>query len=396
MKPWMQVWLLAKREFIERARSKAFIIAMALIAVAILAIGPITNAVTGGEPEATTIGLAGTHPDGLAVELVVQGELFGIEIEVVTYPSATDFKPFLEEGLTDAVLVDGQELIFHDHVSTGLTALIQRSLDSVNTRATLEDLGLSDEDIASVEASPTVTVSTVEDPEPQDEARRGAAFFGAILLYISIIMFGQFVAMGTVEEKQNRVVEIVLSRVRSWQVLVGKVAGIGLLGLFQLTILAGAAYASAQLADLADIDVRAIGLPIIASVFFWFILGYTFYAFLYAAVGSTVSRQEDLQSALMLPIVLILPGYLLAIAAAENPDGIFPRVGSLLPMWAPFVMPVRIAAGSAQPWEVAVAVMGSIIGAVVLVWIGSRVYQGALLRTGAKVKLKDAWRAAAE
>jgi ABC-2 type transport system permease protein len=369
---------------------------MALLAVVIIAVGPITNALSGGEPDATTVGLVGDQPDGIADELVVQGALFGIEIEVETIPDTDDFAQMLEDDDVDAVLVDGDEIVFYENDSTRLTAIVQRSLDAVNTRAALNDLGLSDEEIASVEEPSTVTVTTVEELGAQDNAKRAAAFFGAIILYISIIMFGQFVAMGTVEEKQNRVVEVVLSRVRSWQVLVGKVAGIGLLGLVQLIILAGAAYISAQLADLADIDVSAIGLPIIASVIFWFILGYAFYAFLYAAVGSTVSRQEDLQGALMLPIVLILPGYLFAISAIENPDALVPRIASLMPMWAPFVMPVRIAAGSVPAWEVAIAVVGSIAGAVALVWIGSRVYRGALLRTGTKVKLRDAWKAAAE
>ena len=396
MNPWTQVWLLAKREFTERGRSKPFLVTMALIAVVIIAVGPITNALSGGEPDATTVGLVGDQPEEIEDELVLQGMLLGIEIEVETIAETDDFSQMLEDDDVDAVLVDGEELVFYDNDSTRVTAIVQRSLDVVNTRAVLDDLGLSDEEIASVEEPSTVTVTTIEESDTEDEARKAAAFFGAIILYIAIIMFGQFVAMGTVEEKQNRVVEVVLSRVSSWQVLVGKVAGIGLLGLVQLTIIAGAAYISAQLADLADIDVSGIGLPIIASVLFWFVLGYTFYAFLYAAVGSTVSRQEDLQGALMLPIALILPGYLLAIAAVENADAVVPRVASLLPMWAPFVMPVRIASGSAQAWEVAVAVIGSVAGALVLVWIGSRVYRGALLRTGTKVKLKDAWKAAAE
>jgi ABC-2 type transport system permease protein len=202
--------------------------------------------------------------------------------------------------------------------------------------------------------------------------------------------------MGTVEEKQNRVVEVILSRVRPWQILVGKVAGIGLLGLLQLAIFAGAAYISAQFADLPGVDVVAIGVPIIAGLFFWFILGYTFYAFLYAAVGSTVSRQEDLQGAIMIPIILIMPGYLLAIMAAENPDALLPTVASWLPPWAPFVMPVRIAAGVAQPWEIVLAIVGTVLGAIALVWVGARVYSGALLRTGGKIKLREAWRAAAE
>jgi len=340
---WAQVWLLAKREFVERGRSKAFLITMAIFAAAILAIGPVTSALSGGEVEATVVGLVGEALPGVDEELRVQGALFGVEIDVVRYATPDEAEIALETGDVEAVLVDGGELVFYDNTSPGLTTIIIRSVDTVLTESNLSDLGLTDAEIAVIQEPTPVSVSTIEESDAQEDAKTGAAFVGAILLYVSIIIFGQFVAMGTVEEKQNRVVEVVLARVRPWQVLVGKVAGIGLLGLVQLAILLGAAYVSAQLAGLTDIDVASIGLPIIAGVFFWFVLGYVFYAFLYAAVGSTVSRQEDLQSAIMLPIALILPGYLLAIAAAEDPDGVVVRIGSMMPMWAPFVMPVRIA-----------------------------------------------------
>ncbi len=396
MNPWRQVGLLAKREFIQRATSKPFLITMALLAVVILAIGPAVNLFTGGEGESTKVGTVGDTPPGFEGELQNQATLFDMTVETVAYSDRSEAETALTEGDVAVVLAGGNEIIFHTDASSRLTALLHSTVNTTVKAEVLSELGVPENEIASVLAPVPVEVTTLDEADVQDEAKKGAAFFGAIALYISIIMFGQFVAMGTVEEKQNRVVEVVLSRVRPWQVLVGKVVGIGALGLLQLAILAGAAYASAQLADLADIDVAAIGLPIIASVFFWFILGYTFYAFLYAAVGSTVSRQEDLQGAIMIPIALILPGYILAIVAAENPDGPIPTIGSWLPPWAPFVMPVRIAAGVAQPWELGVAILGTMIGAVLLVWVGSRIYAGALLRTSGKVKFREAWRAAAE
>ncbi len=396
MKPWTQVWLLAKREFVERGRSKAFIVTMSIITVAIVAIGPVTSALSGGEPEATMVGLVGAELPGIQDQLEMQARHVAVEIDVVRYVTQDEADKALQDGDVDVVLVDGSTIVFYDAVSTRLIALIQRAVDTVVTESTLTDLGLSQDEIAMVKDPAPVSVTTIVETNPQEDARKGAAFVGAIVLYVSIIMFGQFVAMGTVEEKQNRVVEVLLSRVRPWQVLVGKVAGIGLLGLVQLAILMGAAYVSASLANIADIDIRAVGVPIIASVLFWFILGYAFYAFLYAAVGSTVSRQEDLQGAIMLPIGVILPGYLLAFAAADDPESTVVTIGSLLPMWAPFVMPVRIAAGAAAPWEVVVAITGSVLGALALVWIGARVYRGALLRTGTKIKITDAWRAAAE
>ncbi len=396
MNPWNQVALLAKREFLERVRSKPFIITMTLLAVAILAIGPVINLLSGGDDEATTIGLAGVELPGIEQELHVQAALFEMEIEIDRFPTRDEAETALTDGDVAVVLVDGTEIVFHTDVSSGLTAVVHSAIDTTMKTEVLTELGLSETEVAvAVEPIP-IEVATLEEQNTQDEAKRGAAFVGAILLYISILMFGQFVAMGTVEEKQNRVVEVILSRVRSWQVLVGKVVGIGLLGLLQLAIFAGAAYVTAQLADLPDIDVAAIGLPIIGSLFFWFILGYTFYAFLYAAVGSTVSRQEDLQGAIMIPLILIMPGYILALAATEYPDRLDTTIASMLAPWAPFVMPVRIAAGAAQPWEIVVAVVGTALGAVALVWFGSRVYSGALLRTGGKVKLREAWKAAVE
>ncbi|MEN8114435.1 MAG: ABC transporter permease [Actinomycetota bacterium] len=396
MKPWSQVLLLAKREFIERAISKPFLVTMGLIVTVILAIGPIVGAVSGGEEEATKIGLTGDTPPGFEAELADRATMFEMDVVTVRLADRSAAESAVTDGDVTVALIGGEEMLFHTYVSTRIDALVRSSIDAAVKGAVLGEMGLTEDEANAVLAPVPVQSTTLEEDDPQEDAKRAAAFMGAIALYISIIMFGQFVAMGTVEEKQNRVVEVILSRVRPWQVLVGKVVGIGLLGLTQLALLTGAAYVSVQFVELPDIDIAAIGVPIIVALFFWFILGYTFYAFLYAAVGSTVSRQEDLQGAIMLPIVLIMPGYILAIVAAESPSGLAATVGSWMPMWAPFVMPVRIAAGVAQPWEVIVAIVGTAVGAVALVWLGARVYSGALLRTGGKVKLREAWRAASE
>lgn len=396
MNPWRQVALLAKREFKERATSKPFLITMSILVLVILAVGPAVNMFASDEAAATKIGLVGDEPPGVEQELENQAVVLEIDIEVHRYPNRDSAETALTDGDVAVVLADGNEIIFHTDVSSRLSALVGGAVNTTVKTKALADLGLSDSEVATVVEPVPVSVVTLEEEDVQEDAKRAAAFIGTLALYVSILMFGQFVAMGTVEEKQNRVVEVILSRVRPWQVLVGKVVGIGLLGLVQLALLAGAAYFSAQMADLADIDLASIGLPVIAAMFFWFILGYTFYAFLYAAVGSTVSRQEDLQGAMMIPIALIVPGYLLALVAAEDPDGLVPTIGSMLPPWAPFVMPVRIAAGAAQTWEILVAVLGTALAAAALVRLGSRVYAGALLRIGGKVKMREAWRAAGE
>jgi ABC-2 type transport system permease protein len=396
MSPWTQVALLARREFGQRVASKAFRVTMSLLTIAILAVGPIVSLIAGGPAEATKIGLVGEVTPGIEQAMHAQAALLDMEIEVTRFATRAEAESALADGSVAVIVVDENEMVFQTEASSRLTALVHGAVDTTTKMAALSELGLSESEIASVVEPLPMTITTIEKKDLQDDASSAAAFVGAILLYASIVLFGQFVAMGTVEEKQNRVVEVILSRVRPWQVLVGKVGGIGLLGLLQLVVLAGAAYVSAELGDFSGIDVAAIGVPIIISLIFWFILGYAFYAFLYAAVGSTVSRQEDLQGAIILPVGLILPGYFAAIIAAENPDGLIPTIASWLPPWAPFVMPVRIAAADPQIWEILIAVAGTALGAVALVWIGSRVYAGALLRTGRRIKLREAWKAGAE
>jgi len=247
MKPWRQVALLAKREFLERARSKPFLITMSLLTVAILAIGPVISMLSDGEDQATKIGLAGEELPGIEQELYIQAVLFDMEIEVDRFPTRAEAETALTDGQVAVVLVDETEIVFQTSGSSQLTALVHSAVDTTLKTEALTELGLSDDEIAMVVEPVPIEVTTLEEKNAQDEAKRGAAFVGAIFLYISIIMFGQFVAMGTVEEKQNRVVEVILSRVRPWQVLVGKVAGIGLIGLLQLMVFSGAAYISAQL-----------------------------------------------------------------------------------------------------------------------------------------------------
>lgn len=393
--------MLARREFVERGRTKVFLVAMTLLALSVLAIGPIANAFIDDELEPTTVGLSGREPPGIEEEMIAQGEVVGMEIVVERYTLGVEYEADLEDGTTAAVLINGDEIKFFDRPDRTLAALIERSVNVTVERAALQHLGLSEGEIEALQTPVEITVSAVEvddDPRdgPQEQAERTASFLGAMALYVSIIMFAQFVAVGTVEEKQTRVVEVVLSKVRAWQLLVGKVVGIGVLGLVQLFILASAAFISLQFVNMIEFNIAAVGLPVLANVFFWYILGFTFYAFLYAALGSTVSRQEDLQGLLWLPVVLILPGYFLSIRALQYPDATLAQVTSMLPMWAPFVMPVRIGAGVVEPWELAVSVVGVVLGALALIWVGSRVYRGALLRTGSRVGLRDAWRSAGE
>jgi ABC-2 type transport system permease protein len=215
-----------------------------------------------------------------------------------------------------------------------------------------------------------------------------------MLLYISILIFGQFVMMGVVEEKQTRVVEVVLSRVRPTQVLIGKVLGIGLLGLVQIVALGGATIVTLSVADIADIDLTSIGIRVLGVLILWYLLGYAFYSVMYGALGATISRQEDMQGVAMLPVLLILPGFFFAQIAISSPDGWMAEVASFVPVWSPMAMAVRSTVADVPIWEVALSVLLLVLTTYVLIKLGGRIYRGAILQTGSKTKLRTAWRSA--
>jgi ABC-2 type transport system permease protein len=393
MNRWTQTMLLAKREFVTRAMSKVFLVATGVIALVIIAIGPVVSVFV-DDPEPIRIGIVGTEPVGIEEGLTARAALSEQQVEITRYDSVAAAEADLEDGTVDALLVDGTSIVFNEDESL---VVVQVVTDSVNSRARIvlmEDLGLTPEEMRQLNEPEQLSVRTLVAPDPEDRPRRVAAFAGTLVLFVTILTFGQFVAMGTVEEKQNRVVEIVLSRVKASQVLVGKVLGIGALALVQLLVLAAAALVAVNIIDIEGVPLGSIGAEIVAAVVFWFLLGYTLYAFLYATVGATVSRQEDLQGVLLLPAIFILPGFFISQLAVADPDLAIVRFGSFFPPWTPMIMPMRTALGSAQAWEVALSIALVVASIVLLVWVGSRVYTGALLRTGGTVKLRDAWKSA--
>jgi len=393
MNRWRQVFEVARREFVQRARSRAFQITMLLTLGIIVAMGPILLLIQDESPP-VRVGIVGEQPEGFRAAVEAQAEALGTDVEVSSFGSIAGAESALVNGAVDVLLVDGTELVWQEESSVRITSIVSGALLDTERRAAITELGLTDEEVARllVPVPLSERVLVVEDPE--ETPRRIGALAGMFVLYMSILIFGQFVAMGIVEEKQNRVVEVVLSRIKPAQLLVGKVLGIGALGLLQVLAIGAAAVVALTFVDLPDVSLAGLGAEIIASVVFWYLLGFTLYSFLYAALGATVSRQEDLQGAVILPVFLILPGFFLAQVAVEFPDGTLATVGSLVPFWTPMVMPVRMASGGV-PWvQVALSVALVALTIVVLVRVGARVYSGAVLRTGARVKLRDAWKGA--
>lgn len=390
-----RVFELARRDFTTRVRSRAFIVSMLLIVTLVVAVGPlIALTANEGDPSAA-VGYVTGAPGDLATALSVQGDAVGISITPRGFRTSAAGEQALDSGELGA-LVDGSEIVWKGEPWLALRAAIASALTLATRAEVAEDLDLDSDEVARLVSPVVITERRLVDPDPEEEPRRITALAGMILLYISILMFGQFVLMGVMEEKQNRVVEVVLSRATPVQVLTAKVVGVGLLGLIQLIVLGGAGVFIAGLVDLTDVDLGAIGIGVLAAVVGWYLLGYMFYSVIYGGLGATVSRQEDTQGVVLLPVLFLLPGFFIAQFALLEPDAALVRVASWLPFWSPMVMSVRTAVMDVPLWEITLAIailIGSTVG---LIRLAARIYTGAVLRLGPKVRLRDAWRAAGD
>lgn len=379
------VRLVAAREVASRIRDRNFVISSVVILVVLLGTMAFQVAVTGGEDTSRVAVAADDGRLGPAIE--AQGEAVGVAVEVVDVPDEAAARDAVETEEVAAALVDGTgpgpELVVLDR-APALEAVVGGAVTGLAVSDRLLEAGVD------LQSLPEVAVVPIGDGET-DGQQVVVAIIGVVLLYGLLVLFAQFVAQGVVEEKASRVVELLLATMRPWQLLAGKILGLGLLGLGQIVVIGVVGVVGALALDLVDVPGELIGT--VATVVAWFVLGYAFYACVFAVAASLVSRQEDLGSVLTPASMLLVAGFFVALQAAGDPGGTLARVTSLVPGLSPLVMPVRQAAGEAAGWEVALAVV-LMLGAIGLaVRLGGRVYAGALLRTGGRTRLREALRA---
>lgn len=388
-----QIGLVARREILERSRSTVFRVMM-VVMVLVVAGGIIAMSFINTDTPPISIGLVGEAAPGLEADIEAVATSIAQPVDVTSFSTAEDADAALADGAVEVLLKDGSTVVTANGASTNATIILSTAVTMAGQRAAGLELGLSEAELATI-LQPVPLQHVETDAQDLDAGvRTGFAFFGAILLFVTIMMFGQFVAFGIVEEKQNRVVEVVLSRIDSTSILVGKVLGIGTLGLIQVGAIVLAAIGALTYvgSDVMDgLDLSVVGIAGLISLIFWFILGYLMFSFIYAMTGATVSRLEDLQSVAIVPVMLLMPGYMIA-TISTGYISTWVRVASMVPLWAPVVMPVRIAQGDAAWWEVALAIGLIAVLLVVVVTLSARVYRGAVLRTGGRVKFKEALR----
>jgi ABC-2 type transport system permease protein len=288
----------------------------------------------------------------------------------------------------EVAVVDGA-LIAREDPPDELAQALQAGARQVRAGTLLREQGLAAAEVRRALDPPPLAVRTLEE---DDEDRAGIAFTASLILYLQLIVYGLAVATGVVEEKASRVVEVLLATISPRPLLAGKIVGIGLLGLLQLLgvgVVGLAAAVASGAIDLGGGDAGALAVTLV-----WFLFGYALWATLYAIAGVIVSRQEDLQSSSAPLTMLLVVSYLVVFPVLDDPSSTLAVVASLVPLCSPIVMPALVTLGDAGAVEIVASLGLLAVSVLVLLALGARIYEGAILRMGRPLKLTEAWRLA--
>jgi len=395
LSPWSAVRLVASREIKQRAGSKAFLWTTVVLVVLIVGGAFLAQTLRGGE---STLAVGVTQETAALAESVTEtASGFGTTAEVTTVTEEEGRTQVLDGDL-DAVVLSAEggsvKVITKSTLDTDLSSVLTVIAQQTVLAEQVTSLGGDPSDVSRAVAQASVDVEAIEPPREIDPSQIISAYLVGILMFISLQLCGAMIAQGVVEEKSSRVVELLLATVRPWQLMAGKVLGIGVIGLGQVVVLVAAAAGSAAgfgLLDGMDLNLGATVLWTIA----WFLIGFTMYALLFAAAAALVSRQEDVGTVTTPILMLMMIPYIVSVSVAPfAPDSPVVVWLSYLPFTSPLIMPTRVAVGGVEMWQVAVVMAVNIALVPLLVWLAGRIYSNAVLRSGARIKLKDALRAA--
>ena len=379
------VWLVTRREVREGIRGRQFLITtVVLVLIFGLVIG--IQSLIGGS-KAVPVGVGGGAPAALAPALTAAAKQLDTTVSVRSYTTAAAAQDAVAHRKVELAFVDGgRRLLVRNDTSGTASAIASTAGRIVFLPEQARSIGITAAQARAALASPLV-VARVEPASGSNGT--GFGLVTTIVLFIAVSVYGQMVLQSVVQEKASRIVEVLLATLRPRHLLAGKVAGIGLLGLSQIVMLAAFAIGAGAA---GAIDLPSFGSAAPLAVL-WFLLGFAFYATAFAAAGSLISRVED--SAVAPPITMtMLAAYLLSFGQLSNPDGSLATALTLIPLSAPFAVPARAALTTIPLWQNVASVALMLVAIWVLVRVAGRIYELGILRTGPRVPFREAFQAA--
>lgn len=427
-----KITVIIRHEYLKRIKAKWFLLStlLAPFGIALLILVPVLAAFLSGEGQEGKVVFI-DETDSLAQQVVASDTS---SYELAGQRTVRDLEEALKSEAIQAYVViprtvlEKPEVQMYSRGGSGIAfeGGIRSDIEPVVVRARLLQQGADTSVIDLVDAGVTVNSLKLTEKGVEADASEASAAVGYVagfLIYMLIFLYGSMVMRGVVEEKANRIIEVLASSVKPFELMMGKVVGIGLVGLTQLLIwgalgigvflVLGVVVGNMATADAVAaaqqmggpqamrtqglpelLAQQGIALPSISVVtilmfIFDFFAGYFLYASLFAAVGSAVDQEADAQSLtfpITMPVVLTMMFIGNVVAA---PNGTFATVMSMIPLFSPILMTVRVAATDVPAWQLIVCVLtstGAFFGAV---WLASRIYRIGILSYGKKPTLKE-------
>ncbi len=432
-----KLFAVIRREFIERVRTKAFIIGTLIVPVMFFVFGYLPTMLMNRDTRSRVVvlldassGTAGDSVEAALRRLTLGGESARTPRYNLVHLKAGNDLTRLRDSLIAQVGIDAPGSL------DGVLVLTDAGADSGWARyygsnvasfsemrqmeRTLEPVLRVDRMMRKGADSTMVAAAAIRFDLQAQKVTKGRltgesgessfllAYITSFIMYISLIMYGVQVMGAVLEEKSNRIVEVLISSITPFQLLFGKIMGVAGAGLVQLAIWFGAAaLGSRALASraAANIDPAALegaaqnstGIPnvpveLIVIVLVFFLLGFLLYSALYAAVGAMCSSQQETQQAAQPVTILLALGFILMFALINDPGSNMARIVSFIPFFSPIVIPVRYAISPLPLTEVLGAMATTILGIVAVAWVAGRIYRVGILSYGKKPSLKEVLR----
>ncbi len=430
--------LIIKREYLTRVRKKSFIIMTILgpLLMASLFIVPVLMSKYDSDKVST---IQVIDESGLFKDKLLNSESMKFEMDSVSLPIAkTIFNP---EKYTAILYIPGNILNNSNSIMlfsakqanlnmvTTIEKTIQKEIETMKLKAN----GINQETLDQIKTKVQVNTRKLTD-KGEEESNAGlttaVGMIGGLLIYMFIFLYGAQVMRGVIEEKTNRIVEVIISSVRPFQLMMGKIVGIALVGLTQFLLWIVLTFAISSVVTKIFVDpnqlkeqmahkqtplgtplpdgiedgatkvdgggfsetlnaLDSINFPLLIGAFlFYFLGGYLLYAALFAAIGAAVDGESDTQQ-FMLPITIpLILSFVVAQSILQNPESSVGFWFSMIPFTSPVVMMVRIPFGVA-PWELALSMVMLILGFILTTWLAGRIYRTGILMYGKKVSWKE-------
>ena len=380
--------LVAAREIKERARGRPFRLGtLAVVVIVALAIGLSTLA----HQKRPVVNVALVNvPTRLHAPIVASGAAAGMTVRLSELASDQAAAKALRAG-TVAIAVEGADRIVMDKsprraASSAADQLANTLSNELGALDAFRAAGLSAAQVAALARAHPVPILSLS--KSTNTSAQVASLIGLPLLFFMFIQYNTWTLLGVMEEKSTRVVEVLLAAVRPTALLTGKVLGIGVLALVQAGLIVGVALSVAKAtgSSLAQGTTPSF----LAAIVIWLLVGYAFYAWVYAAAGSMAERRDQVQ-AIALPLSIpIAIGYVVGIIAqASDSASLLTEVLAYVPPTAPFAMPALVGLGAVSWWQVLASVLISVACTIGVARLAAVIYRRAILRTGHRVGLRE-------